>query len=267
MANTLSLLSPIVHIGAVYLICSKLFVHRLVLPQKLWGINLFGIDMLAREIILKEFVEAIDAKLATQGRQSVFIFDQIDHLSAHYSTIRDISALPFPFNYMRQIMKPGRITCILSATANNELLHCDNNHSDFVEYRHCLSFSKEEIICTFPLVRSFDDAIIESIMAKTGGVPLQVQELLSHQKEGGANTLEFKKYEGAAQDSVETALDDFKWGDQWWDEKLFPEVTQNVCRCLLSIPFEAEPHHYDRRYSIWENGYLVPLFPLVSDAY
>ncbi len=62
-------------------------------------------------------------------------------------------------------------------------------------------------------------------------------------------------------------MNDFRRRDQWRDEKFFPEVTQNVVRCLLSIPFEAEPRNYDRRYSVWENGYLVCLFPLVSDAY
>jgi len=147
------------------------------------GINITSVDEL-NEILLKEFVAAINTKLAEQGRQWVFIFDQVGHLSARYQNINDISTLPFPFSYMRQIMKPGRITCILSASANNQqLLHCDNNHPDFLEYRHCLSFSKKEVLCAFALVRSFDDEVIESIMAKTGGVPLQVQELLSHQKE------------------------------------------------------------------------------------
>jgi len=46
-----------------------------------------------------------------------------------------------------------------------------------------------------------------------------------------------------------------------------PEVTLNACRCLLSLPLEAEPHIDARRYSVWNNGYLVPLFPHVSDAY
>jgi len=223
--------------------------------------------MLSKKYFLEEFVEAIDAKLAEQGRQWVFIIDQIDMLSARYQNVRDISALPFPFNYMRQIMKRGRITSILSASANNALLHCGNNHSDFLDYDHCLSFRKEEIIGTWPSLTSFDDEVIESIMAKTGGVPLQVQILLSQPNEGGPNTLDFKTYEGAAQNSVKFALDDIDWLDQWRDEKLFLEVTQNACRCLLSLPLEAEPHIYDRRYSVWENGYLVPLFPHVSDAY
>jgi len=33
----------------------------------------------------------------------------------------DITTLPFPFNYMHQIMKPGQITSILSALANNAI--------------------------------------------------------------------------------------------------------------------------------------------------
>ncbi len=228
------------------------------------GINLFGIDMLAREIILKKLIEAINVKLGMQGRQWVFIFDQIDRLSDRYQNVRDISALPFPFNYMRQIMKRGRIISILSASANNDLLHCDKNHSDFLDYDHCLSYSKEEIICTWPSLKSFNDEVIEAIMAKTGGVPLQVQKLLSPQNKG-SSVLNFEQYESDVKYSIRVAVGALK--DEIEKAECLKEVTRSACCCLLSIPLEAEPRHYDRRYSVWENGYLVPLFPLVSDAY
>jgi len=221
-------------------------------------------DMVSKKEFLEEFVEVIDAKLAEQGRQWVFVFDQIDSLSDRYHKIRDISALPFPFNYMRQIMKSGRITSILSASANNALLHRDHNHSDFLEYHHCLSFSKEEVLCTYPLVRSFDDTIIESIMAKMGGVPLQVHALLSHQKQG-ASVLNFEQYERYAEYSVQIAVRALK--DKIKKAECLKEVTRSACCCLLSIPLDKEPRNYDRRYSVWENGHLVPLFPLVSDTY
>jgi len=221
-------------------------------------------EMLSKKYFLEEFVEAIDAKLAEQGRQWVFVFDQIDSLSDRYHKIRDISALPFPFNSMRQIMKSGRITSILSASANNDLLHCDKNDSDFLDYDHCLSFSKEEIICTWPSLKSFNDEVIEAIMAKTGGVPLQVQKLLSPQNKG-SSVLNFKQYERDAEYSVRVAVGALK--DKIEKAECLKEVTRSACCCLLSIPLDKEPRHYDRRYSVWENGYLVPLFPLVSDAY
>jgi len=47
----------------------------------------------------------------------------------------------------------------------------------------------------------------------------------------------------------------------------FKEVAWSACCCLLLIPLDKELHNYDQKYSVWENGYLVPLFPLVSDAY
>jgi len=142
------------------------------------GINITGVDQL-NEILLKEFVEAIDKKLLEQGRQWIFIFNQINNLFARYPDKKDITTLPFPFNYMHRIMKPGRITTIIS-WAYSHISHRDK-HSDFLDYHHCLSLDKEEMVCIFPSLRSLDDEVIESLMAKTGMVPLQVQELLSHQ--------------------------------------------------------------------------------------
>ncbi len=82
---------------------------------------------------------------------------------------------------MYLIMKHGLITTIISALANNAIAHHEN-HFGFLEYHHCLSFHKEEMICTFPLLGSFSNEIIESIIAKMDGVPLQFQALLLHQK-------------------------------------------------------------------------------------
>jgi len=164
-------------------------------------------------------------------------------------------------------MKLGCITSILSASANHVIVH-HKNHFGFLVYHHCLSFRKEEMICTFLLLRSFsNDEIIELIMVKMGGVPLQVQELLSLQGTEGPKMPYFEKYEGEVMESIAVALDDFKWWDQWWDDKCFPEVTRNACHCLLLIWLAEEPHNYDCRYSMWGNGYLEPLFPLVSNAY
>jgi len=77
------------------------------------GINWTGMDMLNRKDLLDNFVEAIDAKLATQGRQWVFIFDQINKLFIRFPGITDISTLPFPFYYMYLITKRGWITTII----------------------------------------------------------------------------------------------------------------------------------------------------------
>jgi len=60
------------------------------------GINIrTGVDQSnENKILLRKFVEAINAKLAMQGMQWVFIFDQINKLFIHFPGIMDITTLP-----------------------------------------------------------------------------------------------------------------------------------------------------------------------------
>jgi len=112
-------------------------------PEAL-GIHITGVNKL-NEILLKETVAAIDVKLATLGQQWVFISDQIDHLSGCYQNINDISTLPFPFNYMHQIMKLGWIPCMCNLVhqpkstirSKSSLLFRMGNH-DFLGIRSLL---------------------------------------------------------------------------------------------------------------------------------
>jgi len=91
------------------------------------GINITSVDQSnENKILLEKLVEAIDAKLAMQGRQWVFIFDQINMLFIHFPRITDISTFPFPLNYMYLITKCGWITTIISASVNNEISHHDH---------------------------------------------------------------------------------------------------------------------------------------------
>jgi len=165
------------------------------------------------EDLLQKLVEAIDAKLATQKRRWVFIFDQIDTLFDRYNnlTSKDVTDLPFPFNYMELVIKPGRITTIISASSAakiNEISYRDG-HSRFLEYDHCHSFTKDELMETFPTVKDHldDDQVIESLMATTGGVPLQVRKLLSYQDDQqGAEVLNFEPYVRDVNCSVQVSL-------------------------------------------------------------
>jgi len=246
-------------------------------PDEL-GIEVTG-NTVRDEDLLQKLVAAIDAKLATQGRQWVFVFDQINKLFARFPKIKDITNLPFPFNYMFAIMKPGRITTIISASTNNELLYREN-HSGFLDYDHCHSFTRHELKRTFPTLNSLDKDAIESMMDATGGVPLQVQERLKWH-ENGVETLEcpkkkvkvlknFKDYENGVNFSVKVCLNALQNQLQTAN---FEEVTKNTCRCLLHLPLKGLPQYYDRKYSVLskdvlsEDWYLKPLFPLIFGAY
>jgi len=97
-----------------------------------------------------QFIAAIDNKLNQQGRRWVFVFDHVNNIFEHYSRAGDVTVLPYPFHLMWNVMKPRRITSIIVTTANNEIGYKDSL-SDFVEYKHPISFrNKKEAFSAFP---------------------------------------------------------------------------------------------------------------------
>jgi len=240
------------------------------LGSNLEKLNITDVDQSnENKILLRKFVESINAKLAMQRRQWVFIFDQINKLFIRFPGITDISALPFPFYYMYLITKRGRITTIISASANNEISHRDRRDG-FLNYDHCHSFTDNELLAAFPILTSFDDEVINSIKDTTGKVPLQVQELLSRH-EVGAEVPNFEEYELAVNYSIKVAVGALK--DQIKKQEYVKELTQSTCCCLLQVPLKEQPQYYDRKYSVLskdvlsKDWYLRPLFPLVSSTY
>jgi Cdc6-like AAA superfamily ATPase len=60
------------------------------------------------------FIKAIDDALRALGKQWVFVFDQINTLFVKPMNLqaKDASGLAFPYNFIKLVMEPGRITSI-----------------------------------------------------------------------------------------------------------------------------------------------------------
>jgi len=98
-------------------------------------------------------------------------------------------------------------------------------------------------------------------MAKTGGVPLQINNLISKHSTS-SSILDFEKYEKETIDSVCHELDKLK------KESDFKMIFEQACHCALLQP-ARQPFVYDRKHSLYENdnSSLKPAFPLVLNAY
>lgn len=114
------------------------------------------------------FVAAIDLFLKSKNKKWVLIFDQINRLFARPSLreSKDLGVLPFPFNVIKRIMKPGRITSIVSASANNKISY-RNNHPGFKDYNHCLYMTDKEVEIAFEIdARNEKVQLLEKVMDK-----------------------------------------------------------------------------------------------------
>jgi len=100
---------------------------------------------------LRELISDIDTILAANGMKWVFIFDQINKIFARpdFQQTKDVTVLPFPFVMMNEVLKPGRIVSIISASANNDVSHREN-HAGFDEFDHPARFNDEEINLLYP---------------------------------------------------------------------------------------------------------------------
>ena len=69
------------------------------------------------------FIAAIASFLENNNKQWVLIFDQINRLFARptFQNTKDLGVLPFPFSATKSVMEAGRVTSIVSASANNEI--------------------------------------------------------------------------------------------------------------------------------------------------
>ena len=86
---------------------------------------------------LEALMGTIDIQLASLGKKWVFVFDQINKLfvKAINHEAKNASGLAFPFNMITQVRKRGRITSVISASANNEMAYKEH-HEGFAEYIH-----------------------------------------------------------------------------------------------------------------------------------
>jgi len=224
------------------------------------NIQISGQDSLDRSR-LKIFIKIIDKVLLQQGRQWVFIFDQINHIFSRPNHLNadTITQLSFPFPFMENVIDSHRITTIISASVNNELSYKDR-HNGFIEYNHRFFYSKQEVSLLYKSNSSYNKETKDRVMAKTSGVPLQVHTLISKHSAPNCN-LDFENYEIEAKLSITDALDKLK-------EKSvhFETISDHACCCVLSLKVKRS-NSYDRNYSFYESGKIKPIFPLVLDAY
>jgi len=207
---------------------------------------------------LDDFVKSIDSVLLEQGRQWIFIFDQVNDIFGRWNS-RKFSHLPFPFYFMRIGMKRHRITSIISATADNKSFYCEI-HDDFIEYNHRLCFDEQEIRLFYSSFDCYSEETKAMLMAKTGGVPLQINNLISKHSTSDY-ILDFETFEEETIDSICHELDKLKK-----ESVDFKKISEQACCCVLSIS-DTGAYVYDRKYSIFEKPSIKPVFPLVLDAY
>ena len=137
-----------------------------------------GIPYSMDQTDLITFVDSVDSILKDMDKQWIFIYDQINKIFARveFQNEKDLGTIRFPFSLIRDAMTPGRITSIISAPTDNDVGYREQ-HDGFEEYfHHPLSMDWNELQILYP---SLADKNEDSIMKVTGGVPLQVSNLIN----------------------------------------------------------------------------------------
>ena len=82
----------------------------------------FQTPSLSQSYYFKSFVAAIDSFLLKNNKQWVFIFNDINQVFARprFQAASDLGVLEFPLTAMKHVMKTGRITSVVSASADNK---------------------------------------------------------------------------------------------------------------------------------------------------
>lgn len=203
-------------------------------------------------LLLENLVTAVDAALSGLGKRWVFVFDQINKLFVKQENkgAEDATGLAFPYHYIYTLLKPGRITCVIAASANNEMAYKER-HEGFTPFPHNTKMEDPE------LESLFDGADLDVACSYTGGVPLYTARYVS----GEAG---FQAY---VDNSVSHSLEGLQKQKFQW------KTTQDsIISCLLLLDTDADK--YDKKFLLQEK---VPggrvlyrykmLLPAVSESY
>ena len=186
-----------------------------------------------------------------------FVFDQInrifssEHVAGYGTT--DAGLLRWPFKYMDRLNKYDGITCVISASANNEASHVEN-HENFIDFDHKTEMSEDEF-------RSWMSAWNYEVKGEdlrhlkhfTGFCPLQVISYLNDTAE----------YEEKTILEVGRSLDKLLKNLEQHQKN---EVQEAAIACVLNLEL-GNKSYFDRKYSYRSGVLYKPVFPLVSDAY
>ena len=206
--------------------------------------------------LLHDLISSIDAILLKLGKKWIFVFDQINKLFVKPSNIhaKDASGLDFPFHYIRLVMKPTRITSVISASANNEMAYKER-HEGFLEYNHTCEMTKTELI---RLYNEIDETNVDMVLFSTSGVPFFVADLVEKE-------FDTALYEEEVIEAARDSLRRLKTDPILWDE-----VLPSTLSVLLLI--DSPSDRYDKKFLVQErqggNRYLYkPLVQQVLTGY
>ena len=208
---------------------------------------------------LKNFIKHISDLQYENGVTWVFVFDQINGLFVKPGCEgkNAFGALPFPYNMVEAVTDPGRITSIISASANNELAYKESPKG-FEDCDHPTSLSEEELRVLYK--EQLNGLDLGDFHYLTGFVPLYVNRYLNMEESRFINEI-YGEVE-AALEKLETQYGDTSVGKNSW------KMAGNVIISLLLGTEPKSKRHYDRKFSCFnERGIPTALFPLVQSAY
>ena len=209
---------------------------------------------------LKTFMKHISDLLEENGVQWVFVFDQINGLFVKPGCEgkKRFSALPFPYNMVEAVTDPGRITSIISASANNELAYKES-HEGFEDFDHPTSLSEEELRVLYK--EQLNGLDLGDFHYLTGFVPLYVSSYFKTTESDYFD--EVVRVVKFSLISLETQYGDSSVGTAKWKEAVDVSV-----RMLVGAKLESQPNFYDRKFTYFsEKKYPKALFPLVEAAF
>lgn len=218
-------------------------------PQEIGIVFAHSLDY---SLILEELVEVVDNALSGLGKRWVFVFDQINKLFVKQENkgAADATGLAFPYHYIYTLLEPGRITCVIAASANNEMAYKER-HECFTPYQHNTKMEVPE------LESLFDGEDLDIACSYTGGVPLYTATYVSD-KEG------FQEYVNS---TVSFSIEGLQKKQFDW-----PTTRQSIISCLLLL--DTKTAKYDKKFLLQQKvrgGQVLYryhiLFPAVSEAY
>lgn len=210
-------------------------------------------------LLLNNLITSIDGILCSKGKRWIFVFDHINKLFVKRENIhaQDASGLSFPFHCIKSIMKPKRITSVISASANNEMAYKES-HEGFSEYFHTPEMTGPELLQLFD---NIDRSSVVTVLEETSGVPMFAASYVD-------KNMEIDPYELEVIASVRHSLE--KLENETSDTNWNRVVASTISALLLT---ETRESLYDKKFLLPEQIQMQrrflykPLVPQVSTAY
>ena len=198
--------------------------------------QLKGNSVLDSILLLNDLITSVDAILLKLGKKWVFVFDQINKLFVKAENIhaKDATGLVFPFSYIHRVMKPSRITSVISASVNNEMAYKET-HEGFLEYFHNPAMTESELLL---LNDDINVSNVSTVVAETWGVPLFAATFIEKEMDADA-------YEAEVIGSVRHSLQKLKDETSYWDA-----IVASAISSLLFL--DTDEYRYDKKFLLPE---------------